>query len=495
MVETNFTAQLNLVNKTFSLTNALDGIAADRLDVFAGIIPGVVAPDGTVLYANSSYASPDTTESAITKTGIPTLLDIDGFVVQGDYSFTYGIRVRQNIKVTIPPDAAGSFRIKGNWVDNLPAALSNLTIAGGTNAGTYQIASKTYDATNDETYVIFTTVGTWNTGGYGAGLGYVEFILTQKSKTLSYVFTEPEVSITITSDCNKSLLTSQDTTDLTGYDFTIDERIHTISYPKMKVPKADIVSSAQTVNVSPIWTKTWTSQVELHLTADFGDGFTVYVEIYGSQDHDVTCSQALCSIYACMNSLVENWQKSTSSNPTYAEKLYFILKKVEAHFMLYQVATSCGDTAQQELQLGLIVDLLKTVGCSSCSTETDQPQKVLSLIGDVETLFGGYRFYMASLTQATTGAPVATVQNTTFNGTPVWTRTGVGVYRATLTGAFPTAKTVVLPISLNNPTPGFHAYAVWGVSADYIEVKTYDASDAAADSVLTGAFIEVRNYN
>ncbi len=493
MVETNFTSVLSLVSKTFSLTNALDGIDASRLDVFAGKITNLTAPDGTILYANSSFASPDTTESAITKTGLPTLLDTDGNVVQGDYAFSYQVRVRQNIKVTIPPDIADSFRIKGDWTDNLPAVGQNLTIAGGTNAGTHQISSKTYDSGADETYVVFSAfIGTWNTGGYSDGLGYVEFTLAATSKTLDFTYVSTTPSITITSDCAKSLLTSRDTTDLSGYLYTINSRLQTISYPKMKVPLSDITSSAQTVNVSPIYTKTWTVQLNLNVTADFGDGFTVYEELYATKNYDVTCSEKLCSIYTCMQTLVDSWQSQLGNNPKNAEFLYNILKKVEAHFMLYQVAVSCGDQAAQEVQLGIMIDLLKTVGCSSCTTDTDQPVKVISLIGDVETLFGGYTFYMASLTQSSTSSPTATLFNSTLNGTPVWTRTGTGVYRATLTGGFPIATTVVTAISLNNPTVGYHAYAVWGVSADYIEVKTFNASNVAADGILSGAFIEIR---
>ena len=41
-----------------------------------------------------------------------------------------------------------------------------------------------------------------------------------------------------------------------------------------------------------------------------------------------------------------------------------------------------------------------------------------------------------------TDAPVATVLENTLGGTLVWTRTGVGVYEATLAGAFVENKTI-----------------------------------------------------
>ncbi len=49
--------------------------------------------------------------------------------------------------------------------------------------------------------------------------------------------------------------------------------------------------------------------------------------------------------------------------------------------------------------------------------------------------------YVALVTQASTSAPVATVQSNTLGGTPVWARSSQGVYTLTLAGAFPAAQT------------------------------------------------------
>lgn len=50
--------------------------------------------------------------------------------------------------------------------------------------------------------------------------------------------------------------------------------------------------------------------------------------------------------------------------------------------------------------------------------------------------------YIATLTQSSTNAPVATVIRNTLGGTVVWTRNGAGSYRATLSGAFTIGKTI-----------------------------------------------------
>ena len=53
----------------------------------------------------------------------------------------------------------------------------------------------------------------------------------------------------------------------------------------------------------------------------------------------------------------------------------------------------------------------------------------------------GTKMYTALLSQSGTDAPVATVLQNTLGGTVVWARTGVGVYTATLAGAFTENKT------------------------------------------------------
>lgn len=55
-----------------------------------------------------------------------------------------------------------------------------------------------------------------------------------------------------------------------------------------------------------------------------------------------------------------------------------------------------------------------------------------------------YLTYAAVLNQAGTDAPVATVLQNTLGGAVVWSRSAAGHYRATLAGAFPANKTLVI---------------------------------------------------
>lgn len=97
--------------------------------------------------------------------------------------------------------------------------------------------------------------------------------------------------------------------------------------------------------------------------------------------------------------------------------------------------------------------------------------------------------YRATMTQTGITSPVVTELENTI-GAIVWTRTGVGVYTATLAGAFPADKTFIL-ISPGNDITEY--IAVERTSANVITVKTY-INAVAADVVLTESSIEIRVY-
>jgi hypothetical protein len=78
---------------------------------------------------------------------------------------------------------------------------------------------------------------------------------------------------------------------------------------------------------------------------------------------------------------------------------------------------------------------------------TNLAKSVMTWTGNGSTITPAFEVqpkkYVALLTQTGTSAPVATVLENTLGGTVVWTRSDVGFYEATLTGAFPTSKTII----------------------------------------------------
>jgi hypothetical protein len=103
-----------------------------------------------------------------------------------------------------------------------------------------------------------------------------------------------------------------------------------------------------------------------------------------------------------------------------------------------------------------------------------------------------YKVYTAFLNQSSTSAPIETVmpdQNTI--GAIAWTRVSQGVYRATLTGAFPDGnKTFRLISGLATGGSATLNY----LDQDRLTVSTYDNAGAVQDGLLVNTCIEIRVY-
>lgn len=101
------------------------------------------------------------------------------------------------------------------------------------------------------------------------------------------------------------------------------------------------------------------------------------------------------------------------------------------------------------------------------------------------------KMYRAIVTQAGVAAPTATVLENTLGGTVVWTRSGVGEYLATLTGAFTVNKTFI--------RAGLEAGGDVQVidivrnSADELGVSTWTGA-GLTDGVMTAAMVEILVY-
>lgn len=108
-----------------------------------------------------------------------------------------------------------------------------------------------------------------------------------------------------------------------------------------------------------------------------------------------------------------------------------------------------------------------------------------------------YKVYTALLTQSGTSAPTATVLENTLGGTVVWTRSGVGSYVATLTGAFVLNKTSFSATVNGTPIPpSTSSVNIYGnrATVDTIAVSTV-TNTGFADGTISPAYIEIRVYN
>jgi len=80
------------------------------------------------------------------------------------------------------------------------------------------------------------------------------------------------------------------------------------------------------------------------------------------------------------------------------------------------------------------------------SADTDSLVALQSLVdgGAARILNAGVKRYIATLTQASTAAPVATVLENGLSAAVVWTRSASGVYLGTLAAAFTAGKTFAI---------------------------------------------------
>lgn len=104
--------------------------------------------------------------------------------------------------------------------------------------------------------------------------------------------------------------------------------------------------------------------------------------------------------------------------------------------------------------------------------------------------WGGVKEYIATLSQSGTAAPVANVLKNTLGGTPTFARTSAGSYTMTLTGAWTSGKTVILPGTIPAGISGGTVALVEIVreSANVIRIRTGDAfASTLLDDLLGSA--------
>ena len=110
---------------------------------------------------------------------------------------------------------------------------------------------------------------------------------------------------------------------------------------------------------------------------------------------------------------------------------------------------------------------------------------------EFKVLLLGYRSYTALLTQSGTDAPVATVLENTI-GDIVWSRDGLGFYKASLNGVFSVDKTMAL-ITGSAGGDGWVFFTEESSLPDSLGLVQYDSNAANVDHCICQ--IEIRVYN
>lgn len=102
----------------------------------------------------------------------------------------------------------------------------------------------------------------------------------------------------------------------------------------------------------------------------------------------------------------------------------------------------------------------------------------------------GYKIYTSLLSQSGTSDPTASVLGNNNIGSIAWTRSGIGAYVGTLSGAFPSGKVFIL---VGQNADGITANA-FRIDNNTVTLKTYVTATGGSTDVFSDLSIEVRVY-
>jgi len=201
------------------------------------------------------------------------------------------------------------------------------------------------------------------------------------SATFNYCHIIPTVSIEQVVECFNSLITSNDLTNYNSpvgnYVLTLD-RIHILYYP-VALSKTPVTVTGAQIQVSPIYTNTWTTTISTIATYTFttGDFTYTYIDLLeGSKEINVVCDTNLCSISCGIERLNTRYLNSVRySSQKEQDAIFYKLTRCVQLMQLFLNAQACGlnDEANGYLQE------IFTVGefTSGCNCDGDDPQLII----------------------------------------------------------------------------------------------------------------------
>jgi hypothetical protein len=351
----------------------------------------VTGPSG-IFYNNTSWVTPSITLNSGNTVVVNLPTNVAGDVLTGNYDFLYTIRVGYSFSI-VSRGGTSVFNISGDQ-SSVFTANTTFTITGGPNAGTYSVASSSYDVDTGLTTINIneTTIDPDSIQGtISISADYTD------SFTRYYSCDLPTVNIEATVECDCGEIES---TDLTNYGITVDgtyiyptiARTH-IVYPPISPSTGQRVtgtttSSSATIILSPIWTGDYISTISSVLTYDYGNNFTVIVTVAGSESYTVECTSELCCVYSCLANIFETWKDYKNTNLVKAEQWKNTLTQAYGAWMLYSIAKTCGQTDGAETYLAEIINIAKSAGCTCCTGNSAEPTQVVPICGNVSTSNG-----------------------------------------------------------------------------------------------------------
>lgn len=368
-------AAFNAVTKRFTVTDTTDYSGVVKSNVLGTL--GVSINNGVSFFPSTQVIS-TTNGTSTPLAGTPW----SGAFISGLYSFTYTAKIVAMLQTyTIVSNTTNSLSIQGDYAAQINDATAAAFKYDATSI-TLPASPATYNSTTGLTVVTVTTVLPTIVGQL------FNFTVDQSYSTLieqeiSYV--QPSVCLNwITDECCSSMTITDATVYPAGTGATTIQ--HTIHYPDgMVTPIADIVSAANPVTVTPIWTGTWTDTFTSSFSTVYGIA-TVSDTIRGVKEHLVSSDEGLCQIYSCITNMATKYAAYLTSAPQKALEMQKYISQASAAYMAYTIGKQCGE-ADYEQYLSIITDIASSCGCGcDCADCADgTPQQVVGCCGNSGT--------------------------------------------------------------------------------------------------------------
>jgi len=345
------------------------------LSISANDIRGVYKvtdPLGNIIHNNTSFGTPDILGStSLYFSGLAMPTDINSDPIEGTYLVDYSVVVDNPI--TAINQGSKTFTIAGDVASLIPNGSTITIVRSSTgNNGSYTVVSAVYGVST----VVTVVEAIPNSGIGGASMQYAnQAVYNETQVSATYSDDLPELQIESEVDCFCGTLKSIDSTNYGNA--TINSRVHKVYYP-VALNFAPITSSNVEVLVSPIYTQTWTTTLEVNITYTLPDGSTIDAILTGSKETIVDCDLSLCQISCCVIALNNRYKNNRVDNPQQAALDLASLNRIFQLVELFQMAQSCGQTTEASIALTEI----KTIGnCGdACSCDdSDLPQQVVPL--------------------------------------------------------------------------------------------------------------------
>jgi hypothetical protein len=156
----------------------------------------------------------------------------------------------------------------------------------------------------------------------------------------------PTLKLTETNSCTALTYTSTDATSygLSNYTLTTIDRVHTV-YPPALSGQTEVTANAAIVVLgspdNPLWNATYEASLSVTLTYT-KNGNTFITHAATTAEHAVSCTNDLCALKCCLETLEKGWNKYKGVNTVLAQDYLSKFLLCSSLYTLVQADLLCG---------------------------------------------------------------------------------------------------------------------------------------------------------